>query len=85
VASVIPSPLASKGANFLLTVNGSHFVRGAVVQWNGSNRTTKWLSALKLLADIPASDIAVPGTANITVLNPSPGGGKSVTVPVTIQ
>jgi hypothetical protein len=85
VASISPSPLASKGANFLLTVNGSHFVRGAVVQWNGSNRTTKWLSPLKLAADIPASDIAVPGTAHISVLNPSPGGGKSVIVPVTIQ
>jgi hypothetical protein len=85
LASVSPSPLTSKGPNFSLTVNGSHFIRGTVVQWNGSNRTTKWLSPLKLVADIPASDIAVPGTAHITVLNPLPGGGKSVAVPVTIQ
>jgi hypothetical protein len=85
LASVSPSPLTSKGPNISLTVNGSHFIRGAVVLWNGSTRTTKWLSPLKLVADIPASDIAVPGTAHITVLNPLPGGGKSVAVPVTIQ
>ena len=85
VASVTPSPLTSKGPNFLLTVNGSHFIRGAVVQWNGSNRTTKWLSALKLVADIPASDIAAAGTAHVTVVNPTPGGGKSAPVSVTTQ
>ena len=85
MASVTRSPLTSKGPNFLLTVNGSHFIRGAVVQWNGSNRTTKWLSALKLVADIPASDIAAAGTAHVTVVNPTPGGGKSAPVSVTTQ
>ena len=77
VSSVAPSPVFGKGPNFFLTVNGSHFVRGATVQWNGSNRTTRWVSALKLVADIPASDIAAAGTAHIAVVKPGPGGGKS--------
>ena len=83
--SVTPATVKSKGTNFLLTVAGSKFVRGAVVQWNGANRTTKWVGATKLIADIPFSDITTPGKAKISVLNPAPGGGLSVPLSVTIQ
>jgi hypothetical protein len=48
------------------------------VTWNGQNRTTIWVSATKLLVDIPAADIATAKTAKIVVVNPGPGGGKSV-------
>jgi hypothetical protein len=77
VVSLSPSPLTSQGPNLLLTINASQFVRDAVVQWNGSNRMTRWLNTSKLVADIPASDIAAQGTTHITVVNPAPGGRKS--------
>jgi hypothetical protein len=85
ISSVSPSPVTAKGSNFLLTVNGSQFTRGAVVQWNGVTRTTQWVSATKLTADIQASEIKAPGTAKITVVNPGPGGGASSTFSLTIQ
>lgn len=79
VASTLaPASVSTGGPNFVLTVNGSHFTRGAVVTWNGQNRTTIWVSATKLLVDIPAADIATAKTAKIVVVNPGPGGGKSV-------
>jgi hypothetical protein len=31
----------------------------------------------RLMASVPASDIAAPSTASVTVVNPSPGGGTS--------
>jgi len=83
--SLSPPTVTSHGPNSVLTVNGSSFIRGAVVLWNGSRRTTKWVSSSKIIADIPASDIATPGTANITVSNPEPGGGRSGAIPLTIQ
>jgi hypothetical protein len=83
--STNPSQVNSKGPNFLLTLNGSQFIQGATVRWNGSDRTTRWVSSTQLIADIPASDIASPGTARVTVLNPPPGGGKSGTVLLRIK
>ncbi|HEV2177455.1 MAG TPA: FG-GAP-like repeat-containing protein [Terriglobia bacterium] len=72
-----PDVAAPGSAAFTLTVNGSGFVPGSVVNWNGSARTTTFVSSLKVTASILASDIAAMGTASVTVVNPAPGGGAS--------
>jgi hypothetical protein len=69
-----PASAAPGGAAFTLTVNGSGFVSGATVNWNGSARTTTVVSSSQLTAAITAADIASAGTATITVTNPAPGG-----------
>src|SRR5439155_807672 len=71
LSSLSPSSAVAGGPGFTLAVNGSSFLNGAVVLWNGSNRATTFVSAIRLTASIPASDIAMPGTAQVTVLNPS--------------
>jgi FG-GAP-like repeat/Abnormal spindle-like microcephaly-assoc'd, ASPM-SPD-2-Hydin len=77
---LVPDAVKPGGAEFTLTVNGTGFVPGSVVRWNGSMRKTMVVSKMRLTATITASDIAKARTAVITVLNPSPGGGKSNTV-----
>jgi hypothetical protein len=77
ITTITPAAATAGGAGFILTVTGSNFVNGAVVQWNGINRTTTFVSAAQLSATIPASDILTPSTATITVFNPTPGGGTS--------
>jgi hypothetical protein len=72
-----PSSKTAGDAGFPLTVNGTNFVSGSVVKWNGANRTTTYVSPTELTATILASDIASTGTASITVYNPAPGGGTS--------
>ncbi len=78
----------SRGAGgtgiFNVTVNGSGFVANSRGRWNGSNRTTTFLSSTLLLVRILASDLATPGTATITVVNPAPGGGVSNGMTFTI-
>jgi hypothetical protein len=71
------------GAAFTLTVTGTNFAADAVVQWNGAARTTHFVNATQLTADISAADIAVAGTASISVLN---AGAATVsnTLPFTI-
>ena len=76
LTSLSPSSALVGGAAFTLTVNGSNFVSGSVVQWNGSPRATTFVSATQLTAAIPASDIAAGGSAQVTVINPA-GGGTS--------
>jgi hypothetical protein len=60
-----------------LTVKGVGFVSGSVVQWNGQALSTTFVSGQSLTAAVPASALAKPGSALITVVNPAPGGGTS--------
>jgi hypothetical protein len=74
---LVPSSAVPGGAGFTLTVNGTGFVSGSVVNWNGATRTTTFLNSSQVTATIPASDVATAGTASVTVSNPAPGGGSS--------
>jgi hypothetical protein len=74
---LVPTSVAPGGPAFTLTVNGTGFVSGSVVKWNGSARTTHFVSSSQLTVTILGTDIEHPQTASITVLNPSPGGGTS--------
>ncbi|MDQ3060367.1 MAG: IPT/TIG domain-containing protein [Pseudomonadota bacterium] len=84
LASLAPSNAVAGGPGFTLSVNGSNFVSGASVRWNGAARPTTFVSATQLTAAIPASDIAAAGTAQVSVFNPAPGGGTSGAQPFTI-
>ncbi|TFZ02667.1 DUF1929 domain-containing protein [Ramlibacter henchirensis] len=81
VASLAPNTATAGGAAFTLTVNGSNFVSGAAVRWNGAARTTTFVSATQLTAAITAADIATAGTAQVSVLNP--GGAVSANAAFT--
>ncbi|MCX6720629.1 MAG: fibronectin type III domain-containing protein [Candidatus Staskawiczbacteria bacterium] len=75
--SLSPSTTFAGAAGFTLTVNGTNFVSGAVVNFNGSAKTTTYVSSTQLTATIPATDVATVGSYNVTVTNPAPGGGTS--------
>ncbi|GAB4211669.1 MAG: hypothetical protein OHK0022_46500 [Roseiflexaceae bacterium] len=82
--SLSPGSVAAGAGDLALTVNGSDFVDGAVVQWNGANQPTQFASANKLVATIPAALLLNAGSASVRVVNPTPGGGASNTVEFTI-
>ncbi|HLZ69183.1 MAG TPA: IPT/TIG domain-containing protein [Dehalococcoidia bacterium] len=75
--SVSPASATAGGAAFTLTVNGSNFISSSTVQWNGMSLSTSFVSATQLTAAVPAGNVAAPGTATVTVVNPAPGGGAS--------
>ena len=75
LSTLSPNSAIAGGAAFNLTVNGSNFENNAVVQWNGSNRTTTFVSGTQLTAAITAADIASVGTASVAVFNPLPASG----------
>jgi hypothetical protein len=76
---LVPSAIAPNvpGITFALTVNGTGFVSGSVVNWNGHARPTAYVNGSKLYAYILSSDTEQASTAWITVVNPTPGGGTS--------
>ncbi|HZS03747.1 MAG TPA: hypothetical protein VFD58_02650 [Blastocatellia bacterium] len=79
-----PNTLPAGSAAFTLTVNGTDFIDGSIIRWNGANRRTTFVSATQLTAAIPAGDVLNPGTISVTVLTPAPGGGTSNTENFTI-
>jgi hypothetical protein len=68
ITSLSPNAATAGGAAFTLTVNGTGFVSGAVVQWNGTALSTTFVSATQLAAQVAASLIATAGTATVTVV-----------------
>ncbi len=84
LTSISPTSATAGGAGFTLTLNGTKFISTSVVKWGGSNRTTTYVRATQLTAAISASDIATAGTVQVTVFNPSPGGGTSTSSTFTI-
>ena len=76
-ASISPTSKTVGDGDFILTVDGTNFIATSVVRFNGADRTTTYVSATQLTASIPAGDLTTAGTYNITVFNPTPGGGTS--------
>ena len=66
-----PATAAPGGASFLLTVTGTNFLPSATVNWNleffSMALATTYVSATQLTASVPASLIATPGMAIVTV------------------
>ncbi len=85
VTSISPPFATAGGGAFALTVNGTNFTAGSLVRWNGQDRATTYVSAARLTASIPSSDLAASGTAAVTVFNPTPGGGTSNAQSFTIN
>jgi hypothetical protein len=82
LASLSPNNATAGGPAFTLTVNGSNFVSGASVLWNGSPRATSFVGASQVTAAIPAADIAATGTAQVSAMNP--GSSASNALPFTV-
>ena len=85
LSALNPTNVLMQGATFTLTVTGTNFVPGAIVRWAGANRTTTFVNATTITASIPASDLTAPRYADITVVNPAPGGGASAARPFAVR
>ena len=85
ITSLSQTSATAGGPGFTLTVNGSNFVSGAVVNFNGTAETTVYVSGTQLTATIKAGDIAIGGSFNVTVTNPAPGGGTSAAQTFTVN
>jgi hypothetical protein len=69
LTSLSPDTVIAGSGGFTLTLNGSNFIPGSVVQVNGSNRPTTYVSSTQLSAT--------------SLVNPAPRGGVwSITLPV---
>jgi len=84
LSAIIPSSAVAGGVGFTLTALGSNFAPGAVLEFNGIAMPTTVNNTQIISSSISASAIANAGTAQVTVFNPAPGGGRSAPQPFTL-
>ncbi len=77
ITTISPNTAVEGSPSFTLTVNGTGFVSGSVVRWDGQDRPTTFVNATQLTAAIQSSDLSGTGIASVSVFSPLPGGGIS--------
>jgi hypothetical protein len=80
-----PETANAGDGEFILKVHGKNLVPGAVVRWNGKDLRTSFGGRDELLAEIPSSHVAAPGTFRITVINPGPESPESRPLEFTVR
>jgi WD40-like Beta Propeller Repeat len=78
ICSISPASVVAGASAFTLSVVGAGYSSGSTVDWNGSSRTTTFVNANSLQAQITSTDVAKAGTAAVTVT----GGGGGASAPV---
>ncbi|HQV69069.1 MAG TPA: IPT/TIG domain-containing protein [Thermoflexales bacterium] len=84
ITALLPNSAPAPGAGFTLVVQGSQFVAGAVVLWDGISLATTFNSSGQLSAVVPAALLDMPRAVQVIVQNPAPGGGASNAAPFTL-
>lgn len=84
ITSLSPSSLNAEGPAFTLTLAGTNFTPQSTVFWNGTPQTTSFVSTTQLTTAIPASLVATPGSATISVIDPLYGQSNSESLTLTV-
>ena len=74
---LVPTAISPGNPAFTLKVSGTGFRPNATINFNRTQLATTFVDAAHLTAAVPAANVANPGTAAVTVVNPAPGGGPS--------
>ncbi|HLL56216.1 MAG TPA: putative Ig domain-containing protein, partial [Myxococcaceae bacterium] len=84
VFSVAPSSIAVGSGNTQVVLTGMDFVNGCNAFIGGTALATLFESSTQVQAVVPASFLSAPGTLQLGVFNPAPGGGSSNTVTLVV-
>lgn len=83
ITALLPSAAAQDTA-VSLVAQGSQFINGAVVLWDGIPLATTYVSSGQLLANVPAALLDGGRTVQVSVQNPEPAGGASNAAPFSV-
>ncbi len=82
ISSLSPSSTPAGSPAFTLTVNGTNFVNGSTVEFNGTALSTTFGNATQLTATVTSTLLSTVGTVGVTVVNP--GGATTNAATFTI-
>ncbi len=82
ITQLMPSSATANSGAFVLKVNGSGFGTDSLVYWGTTTRTTTYVSASQVTADVTEEDVMNPGSVQVYVHS---GGANSNAMTFTIQ
>jgi hypothetical protein len=82
IDSIDPATVIAGDGDFTLTAEGSGFLPGAEVKWNGAALPSTFLSAGGMAAKVTAAQIAAASQVTITVANPDGSASNQLTLTV---
>lgn len=77
ITDIEPKSVEPKTENVLVTVKGTGFVQGTVLNVNGTNRETEFTDETQVTVKLLPEDLENEGDLRFTAFNPPPGGGTS--------
>ncbi len=83
ITSINPASAVVGSGAFTLTVTGTGFLNGAIVNWNSTALATTFGNATQLTAQVPATLLAQAGGAAIQVLDPNNTQSNTVTFTIS--
>ena len=76
ITGVFPTDITAGSHAFTLYLAGNNFQSNTTAQWNGINRPVVFNNQTdQLTMPVLDTDVSNPGSGQITVANPAPGGG----------
>ncbi len=85
IAALSPASISAGRPTFTLTVTGYNFTPASSVSWSAAPLSALFVNTNTLTAQVPASLIQNPGTSNVTVTTPAPGGGTTLALTFVIN
>ncbi|MGC4056376.1 MAG: hypothetical protein QM757_46860 [Paludibaculum sp.] len=70
ISSVAPGALAAGVSGLVVTVDGSGYLPGALLKWEGAPLETSFLDPTRLTAQVPPDLMVNSGSARVTAVNP---------------
>ena len=77
LSSISPGTVQASSPSFTLALSGSNFTSSSTVNVNGVSHTAEFNTPTSISVIVNPSEIATPGSLNVSVVTPSPGGGTS--------
>lgn len=84
LSAVTPSAVAQNSPATTIALAGWDFVPTSQVTWDGAPLPTTFVSAMSLAATVPSTSLVAPGTHQLAVVSPAPGGGASASLPFVV-
>lgn len=85
LTSINPTSTTAGSPDLTMTLAGDNFVKTSIVIFNNQQYTPIYIDRTLLKITIPSDAIRTPGTYNVKVINPSPGGGESSSILLTVK
>ncbi|MHB8859985.1 MAG: NHL domain-containing protein [Thermoleophilia bacterium] len=84
LSSLSPASVTAGSPGLTLALGGNNFIRTATATFNNSPVPVTYISSTRADLSIPASAISAAGSYPVKIVNPTPGGGVSAILSLTV-